>query len=219
MKTNLEQEEYPRLTPPEVVYEHKASLKKPVIIPLYAKVISAAAAVALLFGVVWHRSVMPKPGLMAELKPIEATRIAADEPAALAVSQARFVAPKSHPKPVLDKEETAVGEKTETAMLAELKPKAAPMLVNKNDLPDLLFADEVYYALNEVLSPIDDDIDDDLDDAGLSFVGRSIYKLTEGEHDSFASLLSGELRSIKIEMASVATTIQSSRYQVRQRAR
>ena len=35
MNTNLNNEEYPRLTPPNVVYEHKDALKKKaVVIPL-----------------------------------------------------------------------------------------------------------------------------------------------------------------------------------------
>jgi hypothetical protein len=217
MNTDLNNEEYPRLVPPEVVYERKASLKKPVVIPLYAKIISAAAAVALLFGIFWNRSVMPEQELMAELKPIEATGIKTDENAVLAKSQARFIVPKKAPKRPLEKEEvTVVYEKVEMPMLAELQPKAASLLVNDEYHPGNLLAGEIYFANNET-SLINEFTP--FDDSDLSLIGRGIYKMTDGEHDSFAGVFSEGLQSVKNEMALLATTIQSSRYQLRQMVR
>ena len=71
MNTEPNLEEYPKLTPPDVVYEHKASLKKTVVIPLYAKIVAAAAAVVLLFGVFWLRSGLPEQELVAELNAVK----------------------------------------------------------------------------------------------------------------------------------------------------
>lgn len=216
MNTDLNNEDYPRLVPPEVVYERKASLKKPVVIPLYAKIISAAAAVALLFGIFWNRPAMPKQELMAELKPIEPIGIKTDENAALAKSQARFIVPKKAPKHPSEKKEVNVAyEKLEMPMLAELQPKAASLLVNDEYHPGNLLASENYFA-NSDRSLINEE---DLFDSDLSLIGRGIYKMTEGEHDSFFSIFSEGLQSVKIEMASIATTLQSSRYQLRQMVR
>lgn len=50
-----------------------------------------------------------------------------------------------------------------------------------------------------------------------SFISRGIYKMTDGECDSFAAILVEGLRSVKGEMSSLAMTIQSSRDQLRQR--
>lgn len=64
-------EDEPRLVPPQVVYERKDALKKKAtVIPMFATVTAAAAAVALLFGLFWQRSSTPQLELTAELKPI-----------------------------------------------------------------------------------------------------------------------------------------------------
>ena len=221
MNTDLNNEEYPRLVPPDVVYENKASLKKPVVIPLYAKILSAAAAVALLFGIFWNRSVMPKQDLMAELKPMKAVGIVTDETVVLAESQAHFVMPRNPrqdtPRKVVkpstaQKEEPVVLEKVEMPLLASLQPKAAPMLMDVEYRPSELLANDVFYANNDALLQPEENYDGD-----ISLVGRGILRWTGGEHDSFAGILSEGLRSVKNEMASIATTIQSSRAQLRQR--
>lgn len=214
MNTDPNLEEYPKLTPPDVVYEHKASLKKPVVIPLYAKIAAAAAAVALLFGIFWHRSVLPEQELMAELKPVEAVSVEGPETSVLAESQARFIVPKRAVKPMSTiKEMPASHERVEMPMLAELQPKTSLVTMPLEDW--LVLDDEVFYANNEVLSiPQNDDYDEE-----LSFVRKSIYKMTDGEHDSFASIFSEGFQSFKTEMASIATTIQSSRSQLRQMVR
>lgn len=214
MNTEPNLEEYPRLTPPEVVYEHKASLKKPVVIPLYAKIAAAAAVVALLFGIFWNRSVMPEQELMAELKPVEAVGVDAQETYVIAESQARFIVPKKAAKPMATTKTAPVSnERVEMPMLAELQPKTALVIMPTED--QLMLDDEVFYAYNEVLSiPQDDDYDEE-----LSFVRKSIIMMTDGEHDSFASIFSEGLQSFKTEMASIATTIQSSRSQLRQMVR
>ena len=62
----------PRLTPPEVVYEHKASLKKTAVIPLYAKIASAAAAVALVLTLCWPRPSETPLDINAAIKTIAA---------------------------------------------------------------------------------------------------------------------------------------------------
>lgn len=214
MNTEPNLEEYPKLIPPDVVYEHKASLKKPVVMPLYAKIVAAAAAVALLFGIFWHRSVLPEQELLAELQPVKAMCVEAEGQSLLAESQARFILPKKAEKPMTTTKTTPVSyERVEMPMLAELQPKTSLVLIPMENL--LVLDEEILYANNDVLSiPQDDDYDEE-----LSFVGRSIYMITDGEHDSFASIFKEGLQSFKTEMASIATTIQSSRSQLRQMVR
>ena len=218
MKTDLNQEEYPRLVPPDVVYENKASLKKPVVIPLYAKIISAAAAVALLFGIFWNRHAVPELEMTAELRPIEATRVEMEETPVLAESQARFIIPQKVVKPVVAQQvETISYERIDSPLVSELQPIAAPILVSSEDYTETLRDSEVYYAF--LYTPASWYNQEEGYDGDLSWIGRNIYQMTDGEHDSFASIISGGLRSVKTEISSVAMTIQSSRYQLRQRVR
>ena len=222
MNTNLNNEEYPRLTPPDVVYEHKDALKKKaVVIPLYAKVVAAAAAVALLFGIFWFRSAMPEQDLMAELKPIEAGQVVSNPTMVLAESQAHFNVPnvpKPAVKPVmkpLPVNTPNTYKRVEMPLLAELPPMAAPMLIPTEAQSELWVDEAFYLASNEMTETLREE--DEPEDRSL--VGRGIYKMTNGECDSFASLFGSGLRSVKTELASVETTVQSSRAQLRQRVR
>lgn len=208
MNTNLNNEDFPRLTPPDVVYEHKASLKKPLIVPLYAKITAAAAAVALLFGIFWFRISLPEMELMAELKPIKAERIESNESVLLTESQSHFTVPKKVVKTVAPK-------RAELPMLAELQPKTATPLTEQEFQSEPMFLEGFYYASNDM--PLHEQYEDDYDDKSL--ISRGIYKVTEGEHDSFSGILSEGLQSFKGEMASLAMTIQSSRSQLRQKVR
>ena len=97
MNTDPNIDDFPRLVPPQVVYEHKDSLKKKAtVIPLFAKVTSAAAVVALLIGLFWWRSATPEQPLMAEMRPIAATAIESQGPTLLRESQAHFVVTTQH---------------------------------------------------------------------------------------------------------------------------
>lgn len=215
MNTDLNQEEYPRLVPPDVVYENKSSLKKPVVIPLYAKIIASAAAVALLFGIFWNRYATPELEMIAELKPVEAMRIDSGETSVLAESQACFVIPrKTIRQSVARKEEPDAIEINDCPMVAELQPKAT-ILIDSEYQPEALRDGELHYAYIDMpLVDEEEEYDED-----LSLVGKCIYWMTDGEHDSFASLFGEGVRSVKTDLASVATTIQSSRDQLKQMVR
>ena len=212
MNTDLNNEEYPKLTPPDVVYEHKAALKKPVVIPLYAKLIAAAATVALLFGIFWHRNTLPEQELLAELKPVEAKLIVSHETISLAESQAHFIIPKKAVKSSSAQPEKC-DKRNEMPLLAELQPITLPILIPTESQPDQQLAHSTHptYSTHPILSPTP------FDDRSL--ISRGIAKITDGECDSFAGILSEGLRSVKGEMSSLAMTIQSSRDQLRQRVR
>lgn len=222
MNTDLNNEEYPRLTPPDVVYEHKDALKKKaVVIPLYVKVVAAAAAVALLFGIFWFRSATPEQELMAKLKPIEAERVVSENAMALSESQAHFavLSAKPNTKPTMKSSLAASSlnayKRAEMPLLAELKPMAAPTLIQTESQPDLWLDEDFYFASNDMPETLQQE--DEFDDRSL--VSRGIYKMTNGECDSFAALFSGGLRSVKTELASLEMSVQSSRSQLRQMVR
>lgn len=219
MNTEPNLEEYPKLTPPDVVYEHKASLKKTVVIPLYAKIVAAAAAVALLFGIFWLRSGLPEQELVAELNAVKVDMLETGESYPLAESQARFVVPKKAVKPsVKPKMQEVSYERVEMSLLTELQPKTALILMPMDY--QLLQDVDVFFASNDLVTTMEEyDYEEDGYEEEMSLVGRSIYKWTDGEHDSFASMVSEGLQSFKTEMASIATTIQSSRSQLRQMVR
>ena len=220
MNTDLNNEEYPRLTPPDVVYGHKDALKKKaVVIPLYAKVVAVAAAVALLFGIFWFRNALPEQELLAELKPVEG-RVVSNRTEALAESQAHFMVPNVKPTAKSTVKPSSVPSqntytRVEMPLLAELQPKSTPELT-KMDYPSNLLITDTYYAALDLMVP---DRSEEQDPDELSLVGRGIYKMTEGQYDSFAAMFSGGLKSVKIELASIETNVQSSRSQLRQRVR
>ena len=214
MNTDLNNEEYPRLTPPDVVYEHKDALKKKaVVMPLYVKMVAAAAAVALLFGIFWFRTSLPEQELMAELKPVGPEQVQVVETMVLSESQAHFIVPKKAIKSSSVQPEN-IYKRNELPLLAELQPITAPVLMPLESRPDLWMADEIYYASNDTPIGSQEEYYDD-----RSLISRGIAKMTDGECESFADILLGGLRSVKGEMALLATTIQSSRSQLRQRER
>ena len=217
MNTDFNNEEYPRLIPPEVVYEHKDALKKnAVVIPLYVKMVAAAAAVALLFGIFWFRTSLPEQELMAELKPIRPQQVQSVESMALAESQARFVVPKKAVKSSSVQLENTY-KRNELPLMAELQPITAPTLIAAELQFDELLAYNPYNNIldNDISNPsLDNEFFDD-----RSLISRGIAKMTDGECESFADILVEGFRSVKGEMSSLAMTIQSSRSQLRQRER
>lgn len=209
MKADANPEEYPRLVPPDVVYEHKASLKKPVVIPMYAKIVTAAAAVALLFGLFWNRSMTPQQALMAELDPVKAVHVVTEEPAILAESQACFRIPKSAKKTSAKTshkpkapEQSPMPGRTEMPLLANLQPKTASGLPVQPSpatllLPDMMDTEHLAYQLPS-------------EEEELPFMRRSFLKATDGQFEGFGELLKESWRSVKVELAQLNESFSES---------
>ena len=68
-------------------------------------------------------------------------------------------------------------------------------------------ADLAFAQINEY--DFEDYEDDERD---LSFIGRGIYRLTDGRHDSFASLISTGLSTAKKEVSLAATDLALTAY-------
>ena len=222
-------EELPHLEAPQIAYEGKESLKQmslspePVegskgrandskrIIPLYVKIASVAAAAGLLLTVsLWPEKSMPKVEPVAELKPILPQRlITASETTSLPPRTIHFAQPR-----VSKKEKHIVSERHEMPLVAQLEPQKT------QSLPTLSFFDEpdfdfIAYRMNTdlALSHIDEyGADDEIDEQDLSLIGRGIYRLTEGRHDSFEDLISSGLTTAKKELTLAATDIALTAY-------
>lgn len=210
MKTDANNEEYPRLVPPEVVYENKASLKKPVVIPMYAKILTAAAAVALLFGLFWTRSMTPQQELMAELDPVKAVHVVTEDPAILAESQAHFTIPKPIKKPATRptrkstvSDQPLQPERVEMPLLANLSPKVATELPTQPSPATLLSPDVMETEYLAYQDPFEEDDE-------LSFLRRGFLKATDGQYQGIGELLKESWRSVKVELAQLNESVSES---------
>ena len=223
-------EELPHLEAPQIEFENKERLKqRPLslskgrpnrtIIPLYVKIASAAAAAGLLLTVtLWPQKQLPKVEPVAELKPVLPTRLITSEESqtlpprtiSFATTQNRATQNKvkKQPKTV----------RTEAALLADLQPIKAggsPIALTTTQAyePDLGL---IAYHLNSDLAFAQLDESNygntNEDERNLSFIGKGIYRLTDGRHDSFASIISTGLSTAKKELNLAATDIAMTAY-------
>ncbi len=209
----------PYLEAPQVAYEGKEELKKKAaIVPLYVKIASAAAAAGLLLTVsLWPDKSMPELKPLSELKPILPQRlITASETTALPPRTIQFVQPQTvkKAKPVVSKTVSeTLPKRVETPLLAQIEPQKAPTLPTlPSSDPDF---DLLAYRMNTELAfaQIDENVFDEDDDRVLSFIGKGIFRLTNGKHDSFASLIGAGVSKAKQDLTEAATDIALAAYQ------
>ncbi len=213
-------EELPHLEVPAVTYQGKENLKKKgAIVPLYVKIASAAAAAGLLLTVtLWPEKQLPKVEPIAELKPVLPTRLLTSEESqtlpprtiSFATTQNKTTQNKvkKQPKTI----------RTETALLADLQPIKAeerPIALTTTQAyePDFgliayhLYSDPAFAQLEESKY-----VKTNEDERNLSFIGKGIYRLTNGRHDSFASIISVGLSTAKKEISLAATDMAMTAY-------
>lgn len=217
-------EELPHLEAPAVTYQGKENLKKKgTIVPLYVKIASAAAAAGLLLTVtLWPEKSMPRVEPIANLKPIEVSKINTNEPIVLLPRRATE---SINPLPRtgirgddLRSEGHLTSKRTAMPLLAELPTKTATAL--QIDLPWTNFDepdfDLMAYRMNTELAMMSFDgnefSDDTEEERDLSLIGKGIYLLTDGRHDSFASIISTGLSTAKKELNLAATDIALTAY-------
>ena len=208
----------PYLETPEIVYDGKEKLKKKdVVIPLYVKIASAAAAAGLLLTVtLWPEKQMPKMEPIANLRPIEAFRIDNNEPLALLprqITESRSFQlwPVRSMESMLS--EATSKERGAAPLLAELPTKNATAL--QMDLPLATFDepdfDLLSYHMNNNLNfaQLEGNSFEDDEDYGrdLSLIGKGILWLTNGRHDSFASLIGSGMDKAKQDLTEAATDL------------
>ena len=221
-------EELPHLEAPQIAYENKESLKKKAaVVPLYVKIASAAAVAGLLLTIsLWPDKSMPKMEPIAELKPIEVSRIDTHEPLALLPRRA---SESINPIPrtsfrwddMLSEGQNngcIAAERETMPLLAELPAKNITSLQTNLpladfDKPDFEFLarhmnTNLAYAKYEA-NTFSIEADDDYE---LSLIGKAIFKLTDGHYDSFASIISSGLDTAKKEISLAATDMALTAY-------
>ena len=225
-------EELPRLEAPQIEFEDKERLKKHrAIVPLYVKIASAAAAAGLLLTVsLWPEKSMPKAEPIAELKPILPGRlITASETSALPPRTIHFVQPQSIKKGKEAIVENASGMISETVsgtiserdkapLVAQLEPQKAQILptsptIGEPDFDLLAYKMNTNLALAQIgANRFDDFSDDEEYERNLSLIGKGLLWLTQGRHDSFASLIGAGVRKAKQDLTEAATDLALAAY-------
>ncbi|MBQ6770324.1 MAG: hypothetical protein IJP44_05020 [Bacteroidales bacterium] len=215
-------EELPHLETPTLAYENKEGLKKrATVVPLYAKIASAAAAAGLLLTVsLWPEKQLPKLEPIADLKPIEATRIERPlERLILQTKPAQFVKPNVVVKEKkAEVEKHVVVEKAEMPMLAQLEPiktEKVQIAALAADIEEPDF-DYLAYRINTGMAIAQYDsnsFEENVEDEDVSFIGRGLLWLTGGRHSSLASLINSGLRQAKKETIEAATDMALAAYQ------
>ena len=235
-------EELPYLEAPQVAYENKADLKqrplslskgrssdnRSAVIPLYVKIASAAAAAGLLLTVsLWPEKSMPKVEPIANLKPIEVSRIDAKEPLALLprrITESIDPLPRTSLRRDDMLSETTnqpdvVFEKETMPLLAELPTKTVTAL--QTDLPftdtDEPDFDFLAWRMNTNFAYAEYEANafsaETEDERELSLISRGLLWLTNGRHDNFASLIGSGVHQAKQDLTEVATEMALAAYQ------
>lgn len=207
----------PHLEAPQIEFDNKESLKKKgAIIPLYVKIASVAAAAGLLLTVsLWPEKSMQKTDTIAELKPIIPGRlITAIETTALPPRTLHFVQPKVVKKEKPTIYET-VSERVETPLVAQLEPQKAQILPTSSTVAEPDF-DLLAYSINanpDLAQFNEIDYSDyEKDDLELSLIGKGLLWLTNGRHDSFASIIGAGVSKAKQDLTEAATDMALAAY-------
>ena len=213
-------EELPHLDAPQIEFENKERLKKKgALVPLYVKIASAAAAAGLLLTVtLWPEKSMPKVEPVAELKPVLPTRLITSEESqslpprtiSFATTQNKTTQNKAKKQPK--------SVRTDMALLADLQPIKAegkPIALTTTQAYDPDFGLIAYHLNSDpAFSQLDEKnyVNTNEDERNLSFIGKGIYRLTDGRHDSFASIISVGLSTAKKEISLAATDMAMTAY-------
>ena len=208
-------EELPHLEAPAIAYQDKESLKKKgAVVPLYVKIASAAAAAGLLLTVgLWPEKSLPKLEPIANLKPIEVSRINTDEPIALVPRRATGSASTTtwataHKTTSISKtsnKKQMASKRDALPMLAEMQTIEAPasvtsqLLLAQTTEPD--FAP--YSMLDDytLASYTDDDYEE------TSIWSRGFRRITDGKYESLGSMIEDGLQLAKEEINLAAADI------------
>ena len=228
----------PYLEAPQVAYEGKERLKqsplslskgsksrtKHTVVPLYVKIASVAAAAGLLLTVsLWPEKSMPKMEPLAELKPILPGRLitASEATTTLSPKTIQFVQPqvvKKEKPTVSENVAEAISERAETPLIAQLEPQKAHILptsttFNEPDFDLVAYRMDTHLALAQIeANGFDNYSENEDNDREVSLIGRGLLWLTNGRHDSFASLIGAGVSKAKQDLTEAATDMALAAY-------
>ena len=180
---------------------------KNAIIPLYVKIASAAAAAGLLLTIsLWPEKSLPKVDPIAELKPIHSCLTLSEDPLRIVPRRAIPFTEKQNPKP---KEEVkSAPTRVETGTIAALSPMKAQEIVAYKDAGFALASDiellryqlETEQALARLA--LEPTIEEEMP---TSFIGKGIFRMTEGRHASIGDLINAGLHIAKKKVVKAST--------------
>jgi hypothetical protein len=215
-------EDLPHLEAPQIVYQNKSKLRslsprslRPLegskgrpnhtIIPLYVKIASAAAAAGLLLTVsLWPEKSLPKVEPIAELKPIHSSLTITEDPLRIVPKRAIHITESQNAK----KETHGDPTRMETEAIAALSPMKAQEIVAFKDASFPLSSDIelLRYQLEteQVLAQLafEPDFEEEMP---TSWIGKGIYRMTEGRHASIGDLINAGLHIAKKEIKKAST--------------
>ena len=192
-------ERLPQVTPPAITYDDKEDLKKKsAIVPLYVKIASAAAAAGLLLTVsLWPEKPLPKVEPIAELQAIQPHLTITEDPFRIVPKRATIPFTESQSS---RKETKSQPARAETETIAALPPMKAQeiaafetsefVLASNIEVLRCRLESEETMARLALESTFEEE-------TPSSFIGRGIYRMTEGRHASIGSLINAGLHFAK----------------------
>lgn len=200
--------ELPHLEAPVLAYENKEGLKKKAaVVPLYVKIASAAAAAGLLLTIgLWPEKSLPKVEPIANLKPIEVSRINTNESIALIPRRATenpttttwAKANKTASTPKASNKKQVASERDVMPMLTEMQNIEAPSSITSQLLlAQITGPDYAPYIMpdNYALASY---TDDDYEEPSLG--GKGFLRITDGKYESLGSMIQEGLQLAKEEI-------------------
>ena len=207
----------PHLEAPQIVYQNKSDLRslslskgrsdkeKRHIVPLYVKIASAAAAAGLLLTIgLWPEKSLPKVDPIAELKPIHSSLTLTEDPLRIVPRRAIPFTERQN----ANKEAKSEPTRMETETIAALSPMKAQEIVAFKDAGYALASDiellryqlETEQALARL--SLEPTIEEEMP---TSFIGKGIYRMTEGRHASIGDLINAGLHIAKKKVVKAST--------------
>ncbi len=212
--------ELPHLEAPQIAFEGKEKMKKKAtVVPLYVKIASVAAAAGLLLTVtLWPEKSMQKTETIAELKPILPGRlITASETTTLPTRIFHFTQPQVVKKERPTSSET-ISERVEMPLVAQLESQKASILPTSSTASEPDF-DLLAFRMNTNLAlalineyDLNSFSKDEEFDREPSLISKGLLRLTNGRHDSFASIIASGLTTAKKELDLAATDFALTAY-------
>lgn len=201
-------EAMPHLKAPQIEFKNKQRLKKKsVVVPLYVKMASAAAVTGLLLTIgLWPEKQRPKVESVAELKPIEPHLTVTETPIRIM------------PRKTVHYADAQLISKESKTMLERIAVESvAPLLPLKHQEP--LAKADADYALQSTIDLLRHRMEAEQaftqldyepsfeEEMPTSFIGRTIYRWSQGRYSSINDLVNAGLTHSKQEIAGVTTEI------------
>ena len=210
-------EALPHLEAPQIEYENKEGLKKkPIVVPLYVKIASAAAAAGLLLTVgLWPEKQLPKVEPIAELTPIKGQLTVTEDP--IRIIPRKVVQFTDCQQTITIKESKKTPERTAIEAITPMSPMQPQeaLAFTSVGLPSEPDPDMLRYRLEAEQAMaylMEEETFEFEEEMPTSLIGKGIYRMTEGRHRSIGDLISAGLHLAKKEVVKASTDMAMAAY-------